>query len=193
LTAARSSSPPPPPPATDGIALDHGNRYSQQLLAHRETLVAQERDRHSQAVWTHAQPNAFDSLRPATLDPTGTADRAAIEHLAAAAARRMMRWADPATGGLDAMDREDLLRQAGILGLRRDLADQALDGAEAAHRARIALLAEAEDQVPAESHEAPRRLRWRVPFWLLLVLVAVVTQIGVLIAWQYVSGLFAGG
>ena len=144
------------------------NRHAVELAEHRRRLDVERLADCAAAVVTNAATGSFASLRPRA---TPAGDARAMRLLAESATRRMQRWHDPLTGGLDPDDRDGLLRQADVLGLPAADAARLLDGVEAAWRQRPPVVAAA-DVVAA--HQQRRRWgRWLVAGCLALVTLAL--------------------
>ncbi len=85
-------------------------------LAGKRLLDQAKLDAHNQRLHQNADETAFDSLRPKS--SLSEQDRArATRLLAEAAVRRLKRWSDPKTDGLDDGDRDGLMRQGEVFGL----------------------------------------------------------------------------
>ena len=158
------------------------NRYSQQVADAREKWQ-RDRDAESSAgVRSAANEAAFASLRPAK-----AASPASLEFLAHAATRRLDRWCDPATGGLDPKDKADLLRQAEVMDVPAAEAERVFAGVEEAYRNR---------PKPTAAPQAEVRRRFALPrprsmlAWLGLALCAGVTI--AIMAWLWMGVLSAG-
>ncbi len=159
----------------------HANLYSQEVLAARAAWARQREADTAAGVSAAAGDAAFDSLRPAQ-----PASAASLAFLAHAAARRLDRWCDPATGGLDANDRADLLRQAEMMGVCPAEAEGVFNGAEDAYRNRPR-------PVEPQATVRPRRNAWRprsLVAWALLLACAALATAGM--AWLWVAVLMTG-
>lgn len=110
----------------DGMAT---NRYTEQLADSPRRLAELNSDEEARRVRAQSHDAAFPSLIGHQ-----AASAQAVEQFVAAAARRLMRWHDPRTGGLDVNDRIALLRQSQVMGFAPAVAERLLEGAEAAFR-----------------------------------------------------------
>jgi hypothetical protein len=145
-------------------------------------LAAMRDEETAQAVVASSRSASFDSLRPRT---DSAASAKASRLLAESAVRRLKRWSDPATGGLDADDRSGLLRQAEAYGLTQAVAEQVLIGVEAVWQVA---------RPPSTATERPtaalprRRLSWSVIVTSGVICLLAGMQIVMLMLWQGVIG-----
>lgn len=158
-------------------APDAGPKYDP-TAGHRRLAEAKQTE-HERELARHAREATFDSLRPkAKLDPDQ--EEKATRLLAEAAVRRLQRWCNPDTGGLDPDDHDGLLRQGTAYGLSAEVTEQVLAGVETAWRLR---------PVPASptavALSAKRRRRWVLPAVLtLLVVLLGASQLLMLLLWR---------
>ena len=151
------------------------NGYTRQLLAHREALAAARVADERAAQRAAAREASFASLTPAA-----AATAAGIAHLAGVAGRRMARWRDPRTGGLDPADRAELMRQAAVMNLPAADATRAIDGAE---RAFLAAPPPASSRQKGRPRPGGRGRPSRALMWTLTLLAAAATQAALAALW----------
>ena len=170
-------------------ATSNANAYSQAVAAARIQNALEREAERAAAVVKEAAAGSFDSLRPARKG-NAVHERAA-RALAESALRRLKRWTDPHTGGLDVGDRDGLLRQAEVMGIPPGAAEQVLQGVEAAWRARppeVATASEAASSSPSWFRRfRPRTVRIALALGL-IVAALVVLQIRLLHVWGHLLG-----
>ncbi len=158
---------------------DAANRYTQERRAARQAWELQREAEHQQAARNQARPTAFDSLRPG---PVLNNDPRARRFLATSVTNRLDRFRDPETNGVDASDRQDLLKQAAVLGISEAEATTIINTVEAAYQRlpRVSAVVET---------ETPRWFRRRATRMVAKVVVAglllAAVQAAVLVAWAW--------
>ncbi len=152
-------------------ATPHINSHVQALAEHRQKLAAERLSDQAAAIVGNAVTGSFASLRPKQHTTAG--DRA-VRLLAESATRRLTRWTDPATGGLDADDRDGLLRQADVLGIAPAAAARVLAGVEQAWQQRLR-----PQSVVAQAVDAAQSKPWRRRLLLSVFILTAVTLLAV--------------